>query len=43
MLQSIAIVLQASCTALSDEAGISFGSTYDLFGIIYWIDTMNNS
>lgn len=41
-LQSTVIILQVSYGAVSGKAGISFGSQYDLFRIIYWIENKDN-
>ncbi|HBX2485950.1 TPA: hypothetical protein MHT75_25115 [Klebsiella pneumoniae] len=40
--QSIQYDVQASYSACCNDPGISLGSQYDLFGINYWIEAMNN-
>ncbi|MBK3200617.1 hypothetical protein FKJ98_25980 [Klebsiella pneumoniae] len=41
--QSIQYDVQASHCACCSDPGISLGSQYDLFGINYWIEAMNNA
>ncbi|MFO5771014.1 hypothetical protein ACLBSQ_27745, partial [Klebsiella pneumoniae] len=41
--QSIQTDVKASYSACWSDPGISFGSHYDLLGINYWIETLNNS
>jgi len=41
-LQSTVTIPQTSYSAVSSETGISFGSQYDLFRIIYWIENKDN-